>query len=264
MFVLPGFSEFIEKYFEVARDLQSRAFAVVVLDWPGQGRSERQLKQHPERAHIRHYAEHVDALRLAVAAIGREAPKPHLILAHSMGGCIALEAIARKRVEVAGAAFSAPMWGISIFFALRWLVRVLRLIGLGAMPLRGGVAIETFETNVVTNDRGRWQMQQDLFRADPRLKLGSPTVGWVVSSLRAIRGLFEHGLGPAERLPMLVALADDERVVNKSKEKALARRLREASVFTVDGAKHEILMETDARRAEFWKEFDRFCTRLKV
>jgi hypothetical protein len=32
--VCPGRTEFIEKYFEVARDLQGRGFAVVIFDWP--------------------------------------------------------------------------------------------------------------------------------------------------------------------------------------------------------------------------------------
>ena len=34
--VCPGRTEFIEKYFEVGRELQQMGFALVILDWPGQ------------------------------------------------------------------------------------------------------------------------------------------------------------------------------------------------------------------------------------
>ena len=41
--VFPGRAEFIEKYFEVVRDARARGFAVAILDWRGQGLSERAL-----------------------------------------------------------------------------------------------------------------------------------------------------------------------------------------------------------------------------
>ncbi len=47
----PGRTEFIEKYFEVARDLQARGFGVLIIDWPGQGLSDRLLDD-PFKGHI--------------------------------------------------------------------------------------------------------------------------------------------------------------------------------------------------------------------
>ena len=46
-----GRSEFIEKYFEVVRDLQARGFAVATLDWRGQGLSERALSD-PRKGYV--------------------------------------------------------------------------------------------------------------------------------------------------------------------------------------------------------------------
>ena len=40
-----GRSEFIEKYFELIRELRARGFAVATLDWRGQGGSDRLLRQ---------------------------------------------------------------------------------------------------------------------------------------------------------------------------------------------------------------------------
>src|SRR5664279_183677 len=44
--IFPGRAEFIEKYFEVAAELRERSFDVVILDWRGQGGSDR-LAAHP-------------------------------------------------------------------------------------------------------------------------------------------------------------------------------------------------------------------------
>jgi len=42
--LFPGRAEFIEKYFETVRDLRARGFAVAILDWRGQGGSQRALR----------------------------------------------------------------------------------------------------------------------------------------------------------------------------------------------------------------------------
>ncbi|MBL8547160.1 MAG: alpha/beta hydrolase, partial [Hyphomonadaceae bacterium] len=42
--VAPGRTEFIEKYFEVIRELQARGFAVFCIDWRGQGLSGREVE----------------------------------------------------------------------------------------------------------------------------------------------------------------------------------------------------------------------------
>ena len=49
--IFPGRAEFIEKYFEVAADLRERNFDVVVLDWRGQGGSDR-LAAHRGKGHV--------------------------------------------------------------------------------------------------------------------------------------------------------------------------------------------------------------------
>ena len=69
--VCPGRTESIEKYFEVMRDLQARNFALVCLDWPGQGLSDRPLKN-PIRGHVTTFETYVDALVRGLAAIAAE------------------------------------------------------------------------------------------------------------------------------------------------------------------------------------------------
>ena len=52
-----GRAEFIEKYFEVVRDLQARGFAVATLDWRGQGLSDRALSDR-RKGHVKDFSEY--------------------------------------------------------------------------------------------------------------------------------------------------------------------------------------------------------------
>src|SRR5579872_3252957 len=54
--LLPGRTEFIDKYFEVVNDARERGFAVAMIDWRGQGLSDRLLRD-PRKGHIRDFSE---------------------------------------------------------------------------------------------------------------------------------------------------------------------------------------------------------------
>ena len=91
--LFPGRTEYIEKYGQVAQHYTSEGYAVVVLDWRGQGLSDRAL---PERrlGHVVSFEEYQrDVAALLGFARTRELPQSFYLVAHSMGGCIGL----RKR-----------------------------------------------------------------------------------------------------------------------------------------------------------------------
>jgi len=262
--VCPGRTEMIEKYFEVCRDLQDRGFAVAVFDWPGQGLSERMHKS-PLAGHVRAFSVYVDALVRGVETLGRRAQKPYVILAHSMGGAIALEALRTRKVEVTAAAFSAPMWGVPIWFFQRWFARGVRLFGGGALIARPPQPEETFATNQLTHDEKRWSLYRKLVKAEPKLALGEPTIGWIVASLNVFHAFFRTGaLDHLRQLPVLVGIASEETIVKKSAQRKLARQFKAGKVIVVEGAGHEILMETDARRQVFWDAFDDLLKRCRI
>jgi pimeloyl-ACP methyl ester carboxylesterase len=110
--VCPGRTEFIEKYFEVGHELQAMGFAVVILDWPGQGLSERLLDD-TKKGHIDRFETFMGALANGLEALDDRLPRPYVSLAHSMGGAIALAAIAQGLVKVDAAAFSRRCGGSS-------------------------------------------------------------------------------------------------------------------------------------------------------
>lgn len=262
--VCPGRTESIEKYFEVQRDLQARGFAIVCFDWPGQGLSERPLKD-PIRCHVTNFDTYVDALIRGLAAISDRAPKQRVVVAHSMGSAISLEAMRTGRLDVKLAAFSAPMWGIPVPPPLQVYARAANMVGLGTFPAQPESKEETFEGNPFTHDFERWGLYRRLVTAEPRLALGQPTIGWVVAALDVCAGFFRpSALDRVKAIPMLVATATEEAIVDPGAGARLAALLPAARHLPVQGASHEIFMETDARRAIWFSAFDELCTTAQL
>ena len=262
--VCPGRTESIEKYFEVMRDLQARNFAVMCLDWPGQGLSDRPLKN-PIRGHVTTFETYVDALVRGLAAITDRAPAKHVIVAHSMGSAIVLEALRIGRLTAELAAFSAPMWGIPATPFLQKFARMANKLGLSTFPARPEVREEKFEGNPFTHDEVRWGLYRRLVTAEPKLALGEPTIGWVVASLDVCAGFLAPGaLDKVADMPMLVATASEEAIVDPAAASRLVPSLKGARHLSIAGASHEIFMETDERRAIWFKAFDELCASAGV
>lgn len=262
--VCPGRTEFIEKYFEVAGELQQRGFAVVIIDWPGQGLSQRLLPDR-KKGHIDRFETFMGALAKGLETLSSNLPRPHVSLAHSMGGAIALAAIARGLVRVEAAAFCAPMWGLrSRFLGMKYLVWAMRVTGRsGDYAVQPGPP-EQFETNIVTHDRRRWQLQRDLIDARPDLELGPVTWGWLGASLDILATFTRPRALSRITIPVFVASAAEEQLVDNEAHASVAHRLEACEHITVPGARHEILMETDDKRAAFWDGFDRMLRRAGI
>jgi lysophospholipase len=92
----------------------------------------------------------------------------------------------------------------------------------------------------------------------PGLAVGDPTIGWVDAAFDALTRFEAPDFGRDNRTPALILTAGEDKVVDKHAAAALAHRLRGASTIELRGARHEILMETDAIRAQFWAAFDAF------
>jgi lysophospholipase len=262
--VCPGRTESIEKYFEVMRDLQARNFALVCFDWPGQGLSDRPLKN-PIRGHVHSFNTYVDALCRGLNVIADRAPEKRIVVAHSMGSAISLEAMRTERIKVAAAAFSAPMWGIPATPFLQNFARMANKLGLTTFPARPEVRNEVFAGNPFTHDENRWGLYRRLITAEPKLALGEPTIGWVVASLDVCAAFFVPGaLEKLALTPMMVATAGEEAIVDPAAAARLVPMLPNARLIAIEGASHEIFMETDERRAIWFKAFDELCAKAGV
>ena len=68
--IFPGRTEYIEKYAPIARRLNAAGYAVIAIDWRGQGLSQR-LQDDPRPGHIGEFADYQrDVVEIVVAAVG--------------------------------------------------------------------------------------------------------------------------------------------------------------------------------------------------
>jgi lysophospholipase len=256
----PGRTEPIEKYFEVVEDLRSRGFSVLVHDWRGHGLSAR-LHRDPKRGHADGLPPFIDDYARLLSAFETRLPRPWIALGHSMGGGLSTLAIAEGRAKFEGLVLSAPMMGVLLGAAPVWWARLLATVFNGLR--RGGAYVRgpgdpfggSFESNVLTHDPARWARAQALLQSAPELQIGGVTWAWLSFALQLSERLRR---APIDRLaiPLAIVMAGDERLVDNAATRAFARKLPSAQLVEVEGAFHEILMETDEVRARFWAAFD--------
>jgi lysophospholipase len=263
--IFPGRTEFAEKYGRVAGELVARGLAVAVIDWRGQGLSER----HPRDAmlgHVRDFGDYQrDVAALVKLAAALQLPGPRYLLAHSMGGCIGLRALV-ERPDFDAAIFSAPMWGLNLHGATRGLAAMISAVAGGlrfgdrVMP---GTARRAgplpFAGNVLTSDAEAFDWCQAQLTARPELGLGSPSIAWTGGALRAARLV---ALGPMPPVPALVLLGSEEVVVSPTDVRRVARRMPQGELVELAGARHEIFMERSEITREVWRRVDALLDRV--
>jgi lysophospholipase len=263
--LLPGRTEFIEKYAsEVVGELLDRGFAVAMMDWRGQGLSDRPLPD-PDKGHIDRFETYLADLRLYLdAVLGPDTPRPLLALGHSMGAHLFLRFHSlHGSTPFDAAVVTAPMMGLKREGLLRNVLRLTppitaldRSYLYGAGPFRA--AQQKFAGNVLTHDERRFRFTEQWFAADPRLSLGGPTIGWCRQAVRSMDAALAPGALERIDLPLLLLSSGADDLVDTAIHGIVASRIRTAQHVTIDGARHEAMMETDNLRARFWIEFDRF------
>jgi len=258
----PGRSEHIEKYVEVAGELVQRGFSVLVHDWRGQGLSDR-LTGDRWRGHAQGFDDFLTDFKALIDMFEERLPHPRIALGHSMGGCLTLMAVARGEDRFDGVILSAPMLGVLTrgqpYWVARTIAALMTRIGRGADYVLGG-GYDPFagqlETDGLTHDQARYDRTRAQMLADRDLALGNVTWGWLDSALRAVEWLNRPGAVAKVQVPVTVVAAGDDRLVDNAGSKAVTARLPHGRYVEIPGALHEILMETDALRAPFWREFD--------
>lgn len=261
-----GRAEFIEKYFEVIEELRSRGFAVATLDWRGQGGSQR-LTRNPRKGHVRRFAHYERDLAVFMRQVVLpDCPAPHYALAHSMGGAVLLRHARRKTNVFDRIVLSAPMVALHPATTpsklVRGLLHALRYLGFSRSYIPGGgdtiVNTQPFARNPVTSDRARYDRTEAVIRKASHLGLGAPTIGWVHAAL-STGDLFRRPRFAYEvHVPVLMIAAGAETIVSNAAIERLAMHLRAGGHVVVPGAKHELLMERDLYREQFWAAFDAF------
>jgi lysophospholipase len=263
--ILQGRAEFIERYFETVIDLRRRGFAVVAFDWRGQGGSGREI-DNPKKGHVRDFSRYrLDLEAVRAQVLEPLMPKPHFALAHSMGGAIALWAAREGWLPFERLVATAPMIELCLVRVTRMTrtsARLLRWLGFGKSFIPGGgetsLATKPFEGNRLTGDVRRYSRNAALATAMGEGAIGDPTIAWTDAAFRLMGRLQDPRFALAVRTPTLIVAAGADPICATPAIERFAARLKAGHAIVLPGSRHEILMENDVIRSEFWAAFDAF------
>lgn len=263
-----GRTEFIEKYFEVIGELLDRGYEVLTFDWRGQGLSTRELEAR-ERGHVKSFDDYfADLDAIFASPIAQNLPEPRFLVAHSMGGNITFRYVQMNPNLVRRALFNAPMFGIvarAAQPALHAMGRAAVMLGQGEeepfFSKPAALGQEEFEINPVTSDRERFERTKKTVAAEPDLWTAGLSWDWAVAAFDSVAALWQPSVLENYRTPSLLIGAGREKLVTPDAPARLAKHVQPCEAVTIEGAKHEIMMERDPFRRQFWALFDEFMSR---
>ncbi|QCO57655.1 alpha/beta hydrolase (plasmid) [Pseudorhodobacter turbinis] len=251
--MLPGRTEYIEKYSRPAAEFGARGYSVAVIDWRGQGLSDRP-KPDPMQGHVDNFAQYqqdLATMQAKLTALGISGP--FYMACHSMGGCIGLRAL-MDGVAVKAVAFSAPMWGLKWALPARIISKLACVLGLGQRYVPGYsaatyLAATPFKGNVLTKDAESYAWLQSQARNHPELTLGGPSLRWLDAALRECRTL---GRLPSPDLPAICMVGDAEKVVAATAIHARMAHWPKGRLKAIAQAEHELMAEFPQSRRRFY------------
>ncbi|OSQ47300.1 alpha/beta fold hydrolase [Marivita geojedonensis] len=255
VFILPGRTEYIEKYGRNARDFVAAGFDTVIVDWRGQGMADR-IGPNPMVGHVGTFLDfQKDWSAIQRFARDRDLPRPWHMVAHSMGGCIGLRAL-MSGSDMASVMFSGPMWGIKMSGHLRpvaWtLTRLAHLLGQGhrlapGTSIKSYPGTEPFEDNLLTSDPDMFDYMRHHVEAEPQFGLGGPSYTWLMTALQECNALATM---PSPAIPALCFVGSNERIVDTTRIRERMTNWKGGKLLLVDGAEHEVLMENANTRRQ--------------
>lgn len=272
MVIVPGFRESIEKYFEVIREMTGKGFNVWVMDWRGQGGSERFIKENQQKMSSEGYDEQIDTLHQFAEKIVEKLDGPMVLCAHSMGAHIGMRYLKEHEGVFDSALLTSPMLEINTGTLphplARQVAKFAKAGGYLSKYVPGGgdwsVAKHAFKNNPATSDPDRFAAAQELYKNKPDLRMGDPTYGWIYHTFESIDILKDEEYLKSIKTPVLMQISGTDAIVDKSASERAAGLMPDCRCVDMPKAKHEIWMETDGLRNQWIAEVDSFLEeRLK-
>lgn len=263
LMIAPGRMEASLKYRELSMDFWHQGYQVVVIDHRGQGLSERFFGQR-EVGHMDNFDWAVQDL-ITLTQRCRSKEQPVVVMGHSMGASIALRAMQLAPDLFSAGAVIAPMLSLPLGMPV-WIAKICSAIKAQRDQIRWrrGKRVPNyvsssrreykdpgFAGNLLTRSPVRYQAFRQLYQRQPELQLGGPSAGWLSQALKLMDSIQQD----SDKLqkPLLMITAGQERVVTRSGQDKLRRRLMNNNQpidwLLQDQARHELFEETDEVRS---------------
>ncbi|MFT5298571.1 MAG: lysophospholipase [Colwellia sp.] len=271
--LVTGRTESYLKYQELAFDMYHQGYNVFIIDHRGQGLSQRLLKDN-QKGYVKKFDDYAHDLKQFIDEVVAKASvngstdkvltKPHL-LAHSMGGAIAVRMMQLYPTLVKSAVLTSPMIAVNNGNIPNWLGKAIIYMGdkLNAwfsdeanyFMGQTGFNNVTFAENELCQSEVRYQTFVDIYNNNEEIQLGGVTTHWLREAIIANNNIFAN----LDKLtsPILVMQSGSDTIVSNEAQNAFCQQLHqqnstccpEDTPFTINNAFHELMFEKDQYRA---------------
>ena len=261
-----GRGDFFEKYLEAFAHWHAQGWRITAFDWRGQAGSGRTTPA-ARVGHIDDFALYIDDLRDVWSAWAANADGPRVAIGHSMGGHLILRGLVERAIDPDAAVLVAPMLGLHAPIGPRFGEAMAKLVGGLGKPTRaawkGNERPYTLATRhaLLTADTGRYEDELWWQGQDAALVTGPPSWRWLTRAFASTRELRDSPGLAAMATPVLLLVAEADKLVDPGAAFTVAARLPDARVvrFGAESA-HEILREADPVRDRALGEIDAFLS----
>jgi lysophospholipase len=263
---LGGRADFYEKYLEALAHWRGRGWNVTSFDWRGQGGSGR-LGFDPYTGHIDDYVTWVADLGAFWRDWRAGAKGPLIVIGHSMGGHLALRAVAEGAIDPARLVLCAPMLGLRDGNLpdglLHWVAKLMCRIGDPRRPAwkwseKPGQPPDS-RGDLLTHDPERYADELWWREQRPELVMGPGSWGWVERAYASIRWLARREMLARVDQPVLILATERDQLVSFKAIARAARLLPDCRLIRYgEEARHEILREADPVRLAALEQIDTF------
>ena len=261
-----GRGDIFEKYLEAFHHWHDEGWSITSFDWRGQGGSGR-LTSDPHVGDIDRFGTYLADLASFWHGWKASMPGPHVAMGHSMGGHLVCRALAKVIIDPVASVLVAPMMGvhapISSGFG-EWLAKL--AMNLGNPKRRAWKSNERPGTSdsrmeLLTHDPDRYEDEPYWWAQKPEIQLGPPSWRWVVRAFESTRRLRDSKRAKLVQVPVLMLVADADKLVRAADAMTVAGLLPECRVVRFgDESAHEILREVDEVRNRALGEIDIFLS----
>ena len=261
--VLTGYGEPAEKWFETVRRLNAAGYTAWVLERQGQGGSERATPWR-DVGHVESFETDAASLRDLVKVVIRPTGEtPLVILGHADGALVSLRAV-ETGLPTDGLILSSPAFALNTLPQLsidprqtsQWASRLklgwLRAPGAPGWRRDGPDGFGLGRTS----DRLRGTVQQAWLTANPDLRIGAPSMGWMAAFYDAA----DRAQADASRVraPVLLLRGGQDRIAPPARAASACAAIAACQSVSFPTGRHELHMESDAVREAWLAQVEAF------
>ena len=245
--ILHGFSEFVNKYNEVAYYFLKQNYDVYLIEHFGHGFSERNIEEDLSKVDVEDFSVYTTDLNqlMEEVVIPLQGKDNLFMFAHSMGGGIGTRYLELYPEVFKAAILSSPMNEINLGWPPEWLAKFISgsaiIFNSGTNYAMGQSSFnseEEFTPYAASSSQARYSYYFNKRVENEYYQTYGATYNWINSAIKATRDMVRD----AEKIqiPVLLFQAENDYLVKANGQLEIASLAKDVNVVFVPGSNHEI------------------------